>query len=211
MGALADLMDLMAGQHGVASTRQSRALGVTRRVERRLVADGVLQEWCAGVLQVSGAPTTFHRRAMAAALAPGVVAVSHGAAARLHGLDGFEGHDVVDVIAGRGADPRPVRGVVVHRTRGDLAGHVVVVGAIPVLSLGATLALLAPAAGVQATARALDGAIRGGADPADLCDAAEAWRRRGRAGPDALLTLLDRRAGAVRTVAAAGSSESRSR
>ena len=206
MGALADLMDLMAGQHGVASTRQARALGVTRRVERRLIAGGVLLEPTPGVLQLAGAPSTFVARAMAATSAPGVVAVSHGAAARLHGLDGFQAHDVVDLIAGRGADPRPARGVVVHRTRGDIAGHVVDVGAVPVLSIGATLALLAPAAGVRATARALDSAIRGGADPADLRDAAQAWRRRGRAGPDALLTLLDRHPAGP----AAGSPESRS-
>ena len=68
--------------------------------------------------RLTGAPTSFHAHAMAAALAPGVLAVAHGAAARLHGLDGFESDDVIDVIAGPRRRPRAGRGVVVHRTRG---------------------------------------------------------------------------------------------
>ena len=49
------LLQLMARQHGVASTSQSRALGVSRRVERRLLADGTLQSPCSGVLTVGEA------------------------------------------------------------------------------------------------------------------------------------------------------------
>ncbi|MET0579995.1 MAG: hypothetical protein ABW122_15170, partial [Ilumatobacteraceae bacterium] len=142
----------MSAQHGVASTRQSRALGLTRRIERRLLADGVLVVAGPGVVRLAGTPVTFPARAMAAALTPGVMAVSHGAAARLHGFDGFGGHDLVDVIAARGASPRPPRDVRVHRTRGTIAEHVVDVGSIPVLSVGATLALLAPVVGVPALA-----------------------------------------------------------
>jgi len=139
------LIQLMADQHGVASTSQSRALGISRRVERRLLADGTLHSPCPGVLTAGAAPLTFDARAMAAALAPGVVCVSHGAAARLHRLDGFERHDVVDVLGEQGANPNERLGVVVHRTRGGIAEHVVDARAIPVLSVGATLALLAPA------------------------------------------------------------------
>ena len=187
------LLQLMAGQHGVASTSQSRALGVSRQVERRLLADGTLQSPCSGVLTVGGAPLTFERRAMAAALSPGVVCVSHGAAARLHRLDGFDRHDVVDVLGVKGANPHQRLGIAVHRTRGDIAEHVVEVTAIPVLSIAATLALLAPAVGIGPTARALDGALRLGADPDELRRVAQAWRQRGRAGPPALLMLLGER------------------
>lgn len=186
-------MQLMAGQHGVASTSQSRALGVSRRVEIRLLADGTLGSPCPGVLTVGGAPLTFHRRAMAAALAPGVACVSHGAAARLHGLDGFEHHDVVDVLGVKGANPHERLGITVHRTRGRIDDHVVDVQAIPVLSIAATLALLAPAVGIGPTSRALDGALRLGVDANELRRVAEAWRRRGRSGPPALLMLLGER------------------
>ncbi|MET0145644.1 MAG: hypothetical protein ABW328_12790 [Ilumatobacteraceae bacterium] len=183
----------MARQHGVASTAQARALGVTRRVERRLIATGILHQPLPGVLAVGGVTLSFHGRAMAGSSARGVIAVSHGAAARLHGLDGFEAHDVVDVLGAKGANPPAALGVTIHRTRGDIAGHVEHVGGVRVLSVAATLALLAPVAGIGATARALDSALRGGADADELRRVAQAWRRRGRSGPPALLMLLGER------------------
>ncbi len=184
------LLQLMAAQHGVASTTQARALGVSRRTERRLLDAGVVHEVAPGVLAAGGVRLHFAGRAMAGVLATGVIAVSHGAAARLHQLDGFGGHDTIDVLATRGANPRPGPGVVVHRTRARVDGHVEQVAGIPVLSVAATLALLAPVAGIGPTARALDAALRRGVDAGDLRRVAEAWRRRGRSGPPALLMLL---------------------
>src|SRR5688572_23373015 len=143
-----ELFRLMAVQHGVATASQARALGITRRVERRLIADGTLQQPCRDVLAAGGAPVTFEGRAMAAAMAPGVTAISHGAAARLHGLDGFDRHDVVDVIGGQGANPHPALGTALHYTRGPLLDHIELVGAVPTLSIACTLALLAPAVGI---------------------------------------------------------------
>jgi hypothetical protein len=187
------LFQLMATQHGVAATAQARRLGVTRRVERRLLADGVVDEPCTGVLTVAGAPLSFEGRAMAAALSRGVVAISHGAAARLHQLDAFDGHEAVDVLGAQGAHPHQRLGVRVHRTRGQIAGHVTWVRGIPVLTVPATLALLAPEVGIGPTARALDSALRRGVAPDELRATATAWRRRGRSGPPALLMLLGER------------------
>jgi hypothetical protein len=187
------LFQLMSGQHGVAATAQARRVGVSRRVERRLLADGAIGQPCPGVITVGGAPLTFHGRAMAAALTRGVVAISHGAAARLHGLDAFDDHDTVDVLGARGANPHERLGVAVHRTRGETEGHVVDVEGIPTLTVPATLALLAPAVGIGPTARALDSALRQGADPDELKGVASAWRQRGRSGPPALLMLLGER------------------
>jgi hypothetical protein len=116
-----------------------------------------------------------------------------GAAARLHDLDGFAEHETVDVLGVRGANPHVRLGVRVHRTRGDLDGHVADVDGIPTLSVAATLALLAPAAGIGPTARALDSALRTGHTAEELRDVAAAWRQRGRAGPPALLMLLGER------------------
>ncbi|MBA3605688.1 MAG: hypothetical protein M3487_05175 [Actinomycetota bacterium] len=148
---------------------------------------------CAGVLTIGGAVPTFHGRAMAGALAPGVRAVSHGAAARLHGLDGFDQHEKIDVLAGKGVDPVPGQETVVHHTRGPIADHMTTVEDIPVLTISATLALLAPWVGIGPTARALDSALRAGCDTDELHRVAQAWRRRGRAGPPALLMLLGER------------------
>jgi hypothetical protein len=183
----------MSTQHGVASTAQARQLGVSRRVERRLLAEGAVDSPCPGVLVAGGAPLSFLRRAMAAALSPGVVAISHGAAARLHDLDGFDQHALVDVLGVKGANPHHVLGVTIHRTRGEIPPHVCNVQGIAVLTVGATLALLAPAVGIGRTARALDSALRQGVAADELKEAATAWRKRGRAGPPALLMLLGER------------------
>jgi hypothetical protein len=186
-----ELFELMAAQHGVASVAQARAVGVTRRVERRLLRDGVVRALRPGVLAAAGAPPTFHARALAATLRPDVVAVSHGAAARLHGLAGFADHATVDVVAGPGARPAAGGGTVVHRTRAPTGGHVATRDGIPVLTVAATFALLAPAAGIDVTAAALDDALAAGlTSREELWAVASAWRGRGRAGPAALLRLL---------------------
>ena len=64
------------------------------------------------------------------------------------------------------------------------------VDGIPVLTIAATLALLTPLAGPALTTRALQGALSRGVTTTELRDVALAWRRRGRAGPAALLGML---------------------
>jgi hypothetical protein len=61
------------------------------------------------------------------------------------------------------------------------------------MSVASTLALLAPAAGIGRTARALDSALRLGVCADELRSVALAWRSRGRPGPPALLMLLGER------------------
>jgi hypothetical protein len=187
------LFELMAEQHGVATTSQARGLGLSRRVELRMLATGSLQAPAQDVLAAGGAPVTFEGRAMAAALSPGVTAISHGAAARLHGLEGFERHEPIDVIGCQGANPHPPGGATVHYTRGPIMEHTVLVERIPTMSIASTLALLAPDAGIGPKARALDCALRLGVPAEELRSVAQAWRRRGRSGPPALLMLLGER------------------
>lgn len=184
------LFQLMATQHGVATTAQARRLGVSRRVQQRLLTDGTLWAPCPDVLGVGGVPLTFERRAMAAALSRGVLAISHGAAARLHGLDGFGEYADVDVLAVRGAHLHDQLGATVHRTRGAVHEYLTTVEGIPVLSIAATLTLLAPTVGAHQMATALESAIRRGVEVDELRDVAAAWRRRGRAGPPVLTHLL---------------------
>ena len=183
----------MATQHGVATTAQARALGISRRVERRLLDAGILAAPFPDVLASGGTPATFHGRAMAAAMAPGVVAIAHGAAARLHRLDGFDRHETIDVIGTNGARPHASLGASVHLSRGPLLDHVQELDRIPVLSVPATLALMAPIVGIGPTAKALDSALRMGVCSDQLRHVATAWRQRGRSGPPALLMLLGER------------------
>jgi hypothetical protein len=190
------LFELMATQHGVATAAQARRAGVSWHVEDRLVAAGVLRRPAGGVLVSRAAPRTWEQRVLEAVWAPGRAVVSHGAAARLHGLDGFDRYDLVDVLCRKGWWPDAPAGTVAHFTRGlSDPGDVVEVDAVPVLTLGVTLTLLAPSAGVTRTAKALDSALRRGAALEELRVVARRWQRRGRAGPATLLRLLDERDG----------------
>jgi hypothetical protein len=131
---------------------------------------------------------------MEAVLSPGCTAISHGAAARLHGLCEFGRYDYIDVICRKGRWPHPPPSTITHFTRGLTSdGDMTVVDALPVLTVPATLALLAPTAGLGPTARALDSALRLGHRIEDIREAATRWSTRGRPGPSALLHLLDDR------------------
>ena len=186
----------MATQHGVASTIQARAAGIDSHAEDVLVRRGVIGRPAAGVLVSPAAPRTWHQRAMEAVLAPGCAVLSHGAAARLHGLDGFDRYDFVDVLCRKGWWPHPPAGTITHFTRGLTSGaDLTEVDALRVLTVPATLALLAPSAGLGPTARALDSALRLGHDPDELRQVATRWKQRGRPGPPTLLMLLDERDG----------------
>ena len=185
----------MATSHGVADSVASRDLGVSRRAERHLLDAGILHRPAAGVLVSTSAPDTWHQRALAAVRAPGRTVLSHGAAARLHGLDGFDRYDLVDVICKKGSWPQPPPRTITHHTRGLTPDDVTEVDGIPTLTVAATLTLLAPSAGLGPTAKALDSALRQGHTIAELSEVATRWRRRGRPGPPALLRLLDERDG----------------
>ncbi len=82
------VVDLAARQHGAVSVKQLRAIGVTARRQRAVLASGWLREDGHGVLVMGGAPDTWHQRLSVGLLALGDEAwVSHDAAAALHGLD----------------------------------------------------------------------------------------------------------------------------
>jgi hypothetical protein len=190
---IAQLFATMAAQHGVASTRQARVLGIDSRVERRLVQQDILSRPVRGALASPAAPHTWEQRAIAATFACGDAVLSHGAAARLHGLDGFERHDVIDVLCRKGSWPIPPPGTIARFTRGLGTDDITVVASIPVLTIATTLVLLPPVVGLEVTARALDSALRAGHHLDELREAATRWRRRGRSGPPMVLRLIDQR------------------
>lgn len=125
--------------------------------------------------------------------------VSHRTAARLHDLLWPTPGTPVDVLAAKGRHAIDLPGVEHHATRGPAHGrledHVRHRDGVRVLDVGATLALLAPVAGTDATASAVERAIDRGpgreAAVASLRDAVRTWRAPGRAGPGVLAALLD--------------------
>lgn len=187
----AALFALMTEQLGVASTTQARALGVSRAVERRLLREGALTVALPGVLAAGGMRLSFPATAMAAALRPGVIAVSHGTAARLHRLAGFSDYPAIDVVGERGSHLATKLPVIRHYSRGPVGDHVTRIGPIPVTSVPLTLALVARVAGRATMIGALADALGRGIPAASIRAVAVAWREPGRSGPGLLLGLLD--------------------
>jgi hypothetical protein len=190
-----DIFDYMAGHDGVVTAATARSLGLDWEREQHLVDRGVLDRPAPGVLRATASPPTWWQRVRIAAWAPGDSVVSHGAAARIHGLDGFDRYDDVDVLCRKGWWPECPPETRTHFTRGHRDLDVDMVRDVRVLSVGATLTLFAPVHGLGPTARALDSALRQGHELDDLRSVARRWRKRGRPGPATLLMLLDEREG----------------
>lgn len=186
------LFALMWSQHGVASRSQARRAGVTRSIEQRLIDLGALVCPLPGVVAAGGVRPTFAAQAMAATLRPGVIAVSHGAAARLHRLAGFEDHGEIDVIGSRGSHIHAQPPIVAHYSRGPIEQHIVRVAAIPVTSIALTLSLVTSEETVAKARAALDDVLGRGVPVATIRGVADEWSGPGRTGPGLLVRLLDR-------------------
>ena len=106
--------EVAARQHGVVTTAQLRAAGLGEKAIRHRVDRGLVHRVHQGVYRV-GPLTDSLTELFAAVLACGATAaLSHDAAAALHGIGGRRSRPVdVTVTAGR---PRP-RGVRVHRAQ----------------------------------------------------------------------------------------------
>lgn len=179
-------------QFGLVNHAQARAAGISESgIERRLRAGRWLPEWPT-VYAVNGAPDSGHRQAMGAYLWAGEgSAISHGPAAVLHGLRGFQlvppELSTTRRVDGRGL---PVR---VHRVDDRLLSEIVYVGPIAVTSMRRTVLDLV-AARHRRTEAALDEALRRGltslGDLWLLLDDVRMCRRR---GTRALRLLLSER------------------
>ncbi len=198
---LARFHRLARAQHGVVAHAQARRIGFRPDQIRHRRRCGAWEPAGFGVVRVPGAPTTWESELIAGWLQVNHGAVvSHRSAARLLGLDGFDGEDAVEFVEQHGGRGRRST-VRMHTTRRlDPVDVCVVRRAVPaaerralrpfglvtayrVTSAARTIVDLAPIVGPDALARAVDSACRlGHCSPAFLRRRLDELRGPGRAG-----------------------------
>ncbi|MEY2974814.1 MAG: hypothetical protein RIR49_1234 [Actinomycetota bacterium] len=187
-----DFFHHLRDHDGVAHAETARSLGVSWHRERRLIELGILDRPAHRVLRSTAVVETWRQRCRIATMTAGRGVISHGAAARLHGLDGFSDHPHVHLLCRKGSWPGPTGIVVTHFTRGLDDSDVTEVDGIPVLTVPATLAILRPHGGAEATSRAIASALASGWSVDEVRGTAERWCTRGRPGPRFVMEELDR-------------------
>ena len=186
-------MAVLAGQHGVATDAQLRAVGLSADVQGRLIARGLLLRFAPGVVGDAGTEATWHRRAMASTLAPGGTAVLGGAAAaRLHALDGFADIERIIVVVAHITKLKVAPKVTIVRARYLVDDDITEVDSIRTLTVAATLVSLARVRHADRS-QALDSALRDGSAPLELRDVFVRHRRCGARGPAEMISMLDQR------------------
>lgn len=153
--------ELAERQHGVISTRQLRALGLSdRQIAARMTA-GWLHPLFRGVFAVGHRRLTQHGSWSAAVLAAGDGAVlSHRSAAALWKLSPFENQAVVDVTIPTRAGRKRRAGLRIHRPRRFQLDETTDHEGIPVTTPSRTLLDLAAVVSRRRLERAIDEAAR---------------------------------------------------
>ena len=96
--AVVAVAELVASQHRAFTRLRAADLNFDRSRVAAAKRAGWLEEPLPGVLVIVGSEEHWHQRLMAATLAQaGHAVASHRSAARLHGLDGFDDCDIVEV------------------------------------------------------------------------------------------------------------------
>ncbi|CAN5845520.1 hypothetical protein BH20ACT4_BH20ACT4_11440 [soil metagenome] len=124
-----------------------------------------------------------------AARSPGITALSHHSAAHLHGLVDRPPH-LIHVLALRGSHPARLPDVIVHHTRALDSSSVVHIDGLPVTDVPSTVVMMAAYNTPDETKAMIRAAIATSLTLEELRTVAEQRRRRGRAGPSQLLTVL---------------------
>lgn len=109
------LLGLTSTQHGYATRRQLRDAGLTPRQIQRRLDTGVLRSVHRGLYLQAGVRPGYDGKVLAGLLVAGDGAASHGTAARLHGISGYERHARIDITVPRAVNVR-YRGARFHRT-----------------------------------------------------------------------------------------------
>jgi len=185
-----DIHQTMAAQHGAAATRQVRG-ELALRKQRALVDERVWQQDDRRVVTSRATADTWHQRVMVATLASRGVA-SHGTAARLHALDGFNRCEDVHITLRYHQRRHHHRGAVTHVSRILESTDQVVVHGIPTVTLPVCLIQLADQ-GSDGFIPALEGAMRDGVNPTWIRQVAARYDRPSLPGTRRLVRALDER------------------
>lgn len=146
---------------GVFTPRDVAAAGVTRTQIARLQARGEIERLARGVYALVAFPDSWERRAMAFQLMAGDgAALSHGAAARILGLDGLRiaGYPRIEAVSPRHHRPSTAP-IDVHESSLILPEDIVEVGCFRVTSPVFTIGAMASRRAPQVIAKAIDAAI----------------------------------------------------
>ena len=189
--AVRAVAELAASQHRAFTRRQAADLNFDKGRVATAKRLGGLDEPFPGVLVIVGADGGWHSRLMAATLAEGGHAVaSHRSAARLHGLDGFDQCDAVEVSVTRSHRWRRSARVIAHHVRALDRADLVRIDGIRCTGLARTLADLGAVVEPLAVRRALTAARRRGASLRWIQSTADRLHRPGPSGAPVLLRQL---------------------
>jgi hypothetical protein len=185
--------ELAVSQQRAFTRRQAAALAVDRRRVATAIRNGWLTEPVPGVLVIAGSPPTWEQRLMVLVLASnGHGVVSHRAAARLHGLDGFDHAGMAVLEASVTRDARlDLPGIVAHHVTPLDGVDRTVVGGFPCTTIARTVADLGAVVDRALVRRALTSARRRGVAVGAIRRTAERVHRPGRVGTATVLRLLD--------------------
>ncbi len=136
-----ELSALAARQHGVVSTRQCQAAGLTSRQLRYRAGNIALVPFIGSTYLVAGAPVTANARYFGSALAVEGSVVSVFAAAHVHGLPGYGAADSEVMVAAKSGHGVP--GVLIRRRDDLLDRHRCEVDGLPVTTIPRTVLDLA--------------------------------------------------------------------
>lgn len=184
--------DVAASHHAVLSKRQAVQSGMSLPQLRAEIDRLTLRRVAPNVVAVHGAPATWEQELMAATLTANRAGIiSHRAAARLHGLDGFADTTLVELTVPRGRRVR-IPGAVVHQSALE-ADQWLEISGIRCTTVAQTLVDLPQVVGPRAMERAIDSFQRQGYDLAWLEQVALANRRPGHPGPKLVLEAVRER------------------
>jgi very-short-patch-repair endonuclease len=188
------LAQFARAQYGLVTRPQAGESKISNRMLQLRVQRGTLQRLSRDVFRVAGTPDSWHQRLLAASLRGGPdCCVSHRAAARLYGFDGFRA-EVVEVIHHQRRDYRDSSGVIVHSTSVLDSCDRTSLGPIPVTTPVRTLIDLGAVVRPDRLEEALDSAERDGhVDRFELATRHAQIRQSGRNGVGPLALLLDAR------------------
>jgi hypothetical protein len=185
-----DIHQLMAAQHGAASTTQVRR-SLRWRQQHSLIGAKVWKQDNERVVVSRSTPTTWHQNVMVATLATRGVA-SHSTAARLHNLDGFNRHTEVHITLRYDQRRCHHDNAQVHISRVFDTSDQLPIGGIPTVILPVCLIQIAEQSDTDMI-RALEGSMRDGVSPTWIRQVAARYKRPGLTSAKRLVDALDQR------------------